>query len=62
MTRPTARTDRYLVATAYFAWSADRMARKAGVLGKHDDEERFARLAAGATAPSRPNTCSPTGA
>ena len=41
-----ARTDRYLVATAYFARSADRMARMAGVLGRPEDEERFARLAA----------------
>lgn len=41
-----ARTDRYLVATAYFARSADRMARMAAVLGRSEDEERFARLAA----------------
>jgi alpha-L-rhamnosidase len=41
-----ARTDRYLVATAYFARSADRLARMAGVLGRLDDAERFERLAA----------------
>jgi alpha-L-rhamnosidase len=41
-----ARTDRYLVATAYFARSADRLARMAGVLGRHEDRERFETLAA----------------
>jgi alpha-L-rhamnosidase len=41
-----ARTDRYLVATAYFARSADRLARMAAVLGRHEDAERFDRLAA----------------
>ncbi len=33
------RTDRYLVATAYFARSADRLARMAEVLGRHDDAQ-----------------------
>ncbi|BDZ54511.1 glycoside hydrolase family 78 protein [Agromyces marinus] len=41
-----AATDRYLVATAYFARSADRMARMARVLGRTDDAERFEALAA----------------
>jgi alpha-L-rhamnosidase len=41
-----ARTDRYLVATAYFARSADRLARMAAVLGRHEDAERFDHLAA----------------
>ena len=41
-----AKTDRYLVATAYFARSADRLARMAEVLGRRDDAERFERLAA----------------
>lgn len=41
-----ARTDRYLVATAYFARSAERLARMAEVLGRHDDQSRFERLAA----------------
>ena len=40
-----ARTDRYLVATAYFARSADRLSRMAGVLGRHEDRDRFAQLA-----------------
>ncbi|WP_210480105.1 glycoside hydrolase family 78 protein [Naasia sp. SYSU D00948] len=41
-----ARTDRYLVATAYFARSADRVARMAEVLGRPGDAARFAQLAA----------------
>ena len=41
-----AKTDRHLVATAYFARSADRLARMADLLGRSDDAERFARLAA----------------
>ncbi|MBT8161754.1 MULTISPECIES: glycoside hydrolase family 78 protein [Arthrobacter] len=40
-----ARTDRYLVATAYFAWSTRQLSRTAGVLGKTDDEARYADLA-----------------
>ncbi|WP_136610628.1 alpha-L-rhamnosidase [Sinomonas albida] len=40
-----ARTDRYLVATAYFAWSARHLSRTAGVLGKADDEAHYAQLA-----------------
>lgn len=40
-----ARTDRYLVATAYFAWSARHLSRIAGVLGNTDDEARYAELA-----------------
>jgi alpha-L-rhamnosidase len=41
-----ARTDRYLVATAYFARSAQRLADTARVLGLTDDADRFAALAA----------------
>lgn len=41
-----ARTDRYLVATAYFARSAQLLARMADVLGRSQDAERFDALAA----------------
>ncbi|WP_307859057.1 glycoside hydrolase family 78 protein [Desertivibrio insolitus] len=41
-----ARADRYLVATAYFARSSERLARMAEVLGRHEDAARFGRLAA----------------
>jgi alpha-L-rhamnosidase len=40
-----ARTDRYLVATAYYAWSARHLGRTAGVLGKTDDETYYGLLA-----------------
>jgi len=40
------RTDRYLVATAYFARSAATVARMAEALGLADDAARYARLAA----------------
>ena len=40
-----AKTDRYLVATAYAAWSARRLAETADVLGREDDAERYAGLA-----------------
>jgi alpha-L-rhamnosidase len=40
-----ARTDRYLVATAYFARSARTVARMAGVLGRAEDEAAYLRLA-----------------
>lgn len=39
------RTDRYLVATAYAAHSADTLARTAGVLGRVGDRERYDHLA-----------------
>ncbi len=39
-------TDKYLVATAYFAWSARHLARTAEVLGHGDDAEHYADLAA----------------
>jgi alpha-L-rhamnosidase len=39
-------TDKYLVATAYFAWSARHLARTAEVLGKRGDAEHYADLAA----------------
>lgn len=41
-----ARTDRYLVATAYFARSAERMGRIARALERNQDADRFGRLAA----------------
>ncbi len=40
-----ARTDRYLVATAYFAKSARTVSRMAAVLGRTDDEARYLELA-----------------
>jgi alpha-L-rhamnosidase len=40
-----ARTDKYLVATAYFAWSAQHLAQSAAVLGLQDDAEHYAALA-----------------
>ena len=39
------RTDRYLIATAYFAWSARHVARMADALGRPADHERYALLA-----------------
>ncbi|MFC0680193.1 family 78 glycoside hydrolase catalytic domain [Lysobacter korlensis] len=40
-----AKTDRYLVATAYFAASARRVAWMADVLGRRDEARRYAALA-----------------
>ncbi|NED98931.1 family 78 glycoside hydrolase catalytic domain [Phytoactinopolyspora halotolerans] len=40
-----ARTDRYLVATAYLAWTARHLAHTAEVLGKHADATRYATIA-----------------
>ena len=40
-----AKTDKYLVATAYFAWSARRLADTAAVLGLTSDETRYRKLA-----------------
>ena len=40
-----AATDRYLVATAYFAKSARTVARMAAVLGRTDDEAHYVALA-----------------
>lgn len=39
-------TDRYLVATAYFAWSASRLAEVAGILGYEQDAAEYATMAA----------------
>ncbi|MGX1162722.1 alpha-L-rhamnosidase [Arthrobacter sp. SLBN-100] len=44
-----ARTDRHLVASAYFAWSAGHLAKIAGVLGKPDDELHYLDLASAAS-------------
>jgi alpha-L-rhamnosidase len=41
-----ARTDKYLVATAYHAYTADLLARTAGLLGKRDDQAYYQALAA----------------
>ncbi len=41
-----AKTDRYLVATAYFAWSSAQLARMAAVLGRDDDARHYSQLAA----------------
>lgn len=40
-----ATTDRYLVATAYFAWSSRHLAKSAEVLGRADDAATYALLA-----------------
>lgn len=40
-----AMTDKHLVASAYFAWSARHLAKAAGVLGKADDELHYLELA-----------------
>ncbi|MDO7880721.1 glycoside hydrolase family 78 protein [Salinibacterium soli] len=40
-----AKTDKYLVATAYFAWSARHLAKAAEVLGLADDAAHYSRLA-----------------
>jgi alpha-L-rhamnosidase len=40
-----ATTDRYLVATAYFAWSARHLSLTAEVLGKSDEAEHYGLLA-----------------
>ncbi|GAA1962945.1 alpha-L-rhamnosidase [Kitasatospora viridis] len=39
------RTDRHLIATAYYAWSARHLALMAGVLGHEDDRLRYEALA-----------------
>lgn len=41
-----AKTDAHLVATAAFAHSADLLAEVAGVLGRQEDQARYAKLAA----------------
>ncbi len=41
-----ATTDPYLVATAYFAYSAAKLALMAEVLGRHEDAARYSRLTA----------------
>jgi alpha-L-rhamnosidase len=41
-----AKTDRYLVATAYFAWSAAHLAKIADVLGRVDETRHYSSLAA----------------
>ena len=38
------RTDKYLVATAYFAWSSRHLAESALVLGKNSDADHYRRI------------------
>ncbi len=56
-----ARTDRYLVASAYFAWSTRRLAETAQVVGRVDDATRYARIAAEARAAFRGEYVQPDG-
>ncbi|MFC5910755.1 family 78 glycoside hydrolase catalytic domain [Streptacidiphilus monticola] len=39
------RTDRYLIATAYFAWSARHLSWTARAIGEHEDAHRYRLLA-----------------
>ncbi len=39
-------TDKYLIAQAFFAHSTDLLRKTAKVLGKHDDEQKYAQLLA----------------
>ncbi|MGW7149701.1 family 78 glycoside hydrolase catalytic domain [Streptomyces sp. NPDC054855] len=55
------RTDRYLVATAYFAHSARQLARSAAELGLDADAARYAALADEVTAAFRRRYLLPTG-
>ncbi|MFF7445974.1 MULTISPECIES: family 78 glycoside hydrolase catalytic domain [unclassified Streptomyces] len=55
------RTDRYLVATAYFAHSSRHLALAADLLGKNEDAERYAHLADEVTAAFRRRYVSSTG-
>jgi alpha-L-rhamnosidase len=56
-----ARTDRHLVASAYFAYSAELVGRAAQALGRADDQERYLTLAAEARAAFRHEYVSPSG-
>jgi alpha-L-rhamnosidase len=56
-----ARTDPSLVATAYFAHSAQLLARAAGVLGRAEDELRYLSLAAQVRDAFNAEYVSPTG-
>jgi alpha-L-rhamnosidase len=38
-------TDPYYIASAYYYWSADRVARAAAILGRHEDERDYRPLA-----------------
>jgi alpha-L-rhamnosidase len=55
------RTDPYLVATAYFAHSAELVGRAADILGRADDEVRYSRLAAQVRKAFADEYCSPAG-
>ncbi|WP_346618422.1 glycoside hydrolase family 78 protein [Blastococcus montanus] len=56
-----ARTDRYLVATAYHAWSALHLSRIAGVLGELEDEKHYGAMAERVAAAFAAEYVSPTG-
>jgi len=56
-----ARTDAHLVATAYFARSAELLGRTASVLGRSDDEARYHTLAAEVRAAFNAEYVSPNG-
>ncbi|GAA5178573.1 glycoside hydrolase family 78 protein [Rugosimonospora acidiphila] len=57
-----AKADQYLIATAYFAHSAATLARMADVLGRHDDQRRYAELADAVTDAFRRRYVLPSGA
>jgi alpha-L-rhamnosidase len=57
-----AKADQYLVASAYFAHSTATLARMADVLGHHDDQRRYASLAAAVTDAFRRRYVLPSGA
>ncbi|MER7795511.1 glycoside hydrolase family 78 protein [Streptomyces sp. NPDC097640] len=56
-----ARTDLHLVATAYYARSAELLARTAQSLGRHDDHAHYARLADAVRAAFRAEYLTPDG-
>ncbi|MGY1604176.1 glycoside hydrolase family 78 protein [Geodermatophilus sp. SYSU D00815] len=56
-----ARTDRYLVATAYHAWSALHLSRIAGLLGESEDEKRYGEMAARVATAFAAEYVTPTG-
>jgi len=57
-----AKTDRYLVATAYFAWSASHLAKTAEVLGRAGDAAHYRELAAAIRAAFITEYLDPSGA
>ncbi len=55
------RADRYLIASAYFARSAELVGQAAGVLGRRDDQARYLALAAKVRAAFADEYVSPAG-